>query len=90
MVQPWWFGEPTFKATGLYLCGLPALEATHRLVPPQPRTDAHKARSRVQQMAPGPDRWRERSRTHQGFADAMADQWGGTGADLLMGAILHA
>jgi hypothetical protein len=28
-------------------------------------------------MPPGPNRWKERSRTYQGIADAMADQWGG-------------
>ncbi len=76
-VQPWWFGDPAFKATGLYLRGLPALTATARLTPPKTGTAAHKAWSRVHRMPPGPDRWKERSRTFQGIADAMADQWGG-------------
>lgn len=76
IVQPWWFGDPAFKATGLYLRGLPPLEATSRLTPPARGTDAHKAWSAVHRASPGPDRWRIRSRTHQGLADAMADQWG--------------
>lgn len=74
-VQPWWFGEPAFKATGLYLRGLPPLVATNRLVPPKSGTDAHKAWSQVHRASPGPDRWRERSRTYQGIAQAMAAQW---------------
>jgi hypothetical protein len=33
--------------------------------------------AKVHRMPPGPERWKERSRTYQGIADAMADQWGG-------------
>jgi len=77
IVQPWWFGEPYFKATGLYLRGLRPLEPTRRLVPPKAGTLEHKAWSKIHRMPPGPERWRERSRTFQGVADAMADQWGG-------------
>lgn len=76
-VQPWWFGDPFFKAIGLYLKNLPALVATNRLVPPARGTDEHKAWSRVHRMSPGPNRWRERSRFFAGASDAMADQWGG-------------
>jgi hypothetical protein len=76
IVQPWWFGDPAFKATGWYLDGLAPLTPTRRLTPPAPGTDAHKAWSRVHRASPGPDRWRERSRTHPGMADAAADQWG--------------
>lgn len=75
-VQPWWFGDPAFKATGLYLRGLPPLEPTDRLTPPETGTDTHKTWSRVHRMPPGPDRWKERSRTYPGIAAAMADQWG--------------
>lgn len=39
--------------------------------------EAHKAWSRVHRMPPGPDRWKERSRTFPGIAEALADQWGG-------------
>ncbi len=76
VVQPWWFGEPAFKATGLYLRGMPPLAATDRLKPPKPGTNEHKAWSKVHRASPSPDRWRIRSRTFEGMADAMADQWG--------------
>lgn len=76
IVQPWWFGEPFFKATGFYLRGLPQLRATNRLTPPKAGTDAHKAWSAVHRASPGPDRWKLRSRTFAGVADACADQWG--------------
>lgn len=81
IVQPWWFGDPAFKATGFYRRGLPDLIPTRRLTPPNPGTEAHKAWSRVHRMPPGPDRWKERSRTFPGIAEALADQWGG--ADLV-------
>jgi hypothetical protein len=77
IVQPWWFGDPFFKATGFYLRGLPQLTATNRLIPPKPGTAAHKAWSAVHRASPGPDRWKERSRTFPGMADAAADQWAG-------------
>lgn len=76
-VQPWWFGEPFFKGTSFYLRNLPPLMPTNKLVPPKAGTDEHKAWSRVHRMPPGPDRWKERSRTFDGIARAMADQWGG-------------
>lgn len=75
-VQPFWFGDPFFKATGLELIELPALEATNSLTPPLPGTAEHKAWSRVHREPPGPDRARKRSETFPGIADAMADQWG--------------
>lgn len=76
IVQPWWFGEPFFKATGLYLRGLAPLTATNRLTPPRPGTDNHKAWSAIHRAPPGPDRWKFRSRTFDGIAHAMAAQWG--------------
>jgi hypothetical protein len=75
-VQPWWFGDPAFKGTGLYLRGLPALVPTDRLTPPKPGTDEHKAWSAIHRAPPGPDRWAFRSKTFAGIANAMADQWG--------------
>ncbi|WP_069307827.1 hypothetical protein [Methylobrevis pamukkalensis] len=75
IVQPWWFGDPAFKATGFYLRGLPPLVATDRLTPPKPGSDAHRAWSAVHRASPGPDRWRIRSRTSEGIARAMAAQW---------------
>lgn len=79
-VQPWWFGEPFFKATSFYLRGLPPLVPTNRLTPPKPGTDAHKAWSAIHRAPPGPDRWKFRSRTFDGIAQAAADQWGGFAA----------
>lgn len=79
IVQPWWFGEPFFKATGFYLRGLPQLRPTLRLIPPKKAEEEarHKEWSAIWFASPGKDRWRFRSRTFQGVADACADQWGG-------------
>lgn len=67
IVQPWQFGHGETKATCLWLKGLP------ELVP----TDIVEGREqRVWKMAPSPDRWKKRSETYQGMADAMAAQWG--------------
>jgi len=76
-VQPWHFGDPSFKATSFYLRGLPPLVATNRLVPPKAGTDEHKRWSVVHRASPGADRWKIRSQTQPGIADAMALQWGG-------------
>jgi hypothetical protein len=75
-VQPWWFGEPYFKATGFELVNLPALRPTNRLTPPKAGTADHKTWSRVHRMSPGPERAKKRSETFPGIADACADQWG--------------
>jgi hypothetical protein len=66
-IQPWMFGHGEVKATCLWLRGLPPLEPTAVV-------DGRVAR--VHRMAPGPERWRERSRTLPGIAEAMAEQWG--------------
>lgn len=66
IIQPWQFGHGETKATCLWLKNLP------KLVP----TDVVDGRSpRVHFASPGPDRWKERSRTMAGIAAAMADQW---------------
>ena len=66
IIQPWQFGHGETKATCLWLKGLP------KLVP----TDIVAGReARVHKMPPGPDRWKERSRTFTGIAEAMASQW---------------
>lgn len=75
-VQPHWFGDPAFKATGLYLKNLPPLVKTNPLTPPAKGTPEHKAWSAVHRASPGPDRWKFRSRTFDGIAAAMANQWG--------------
>ena len=76
VVQPWWFGEPMFKATGFELQGLPPLVPTNKLTPPKPGTPEHKEWSWVHRCPPGPDRWKIRSTTPKGVAQAMANQWG--------------
>lgn len=77
IVQPWWFGDPAFKATGFELIGLPPLVPTSTLTPPRAGTPEHVAWSAIHRTPPGPDRWKIRSRTFPGIAAAMADQWGG-------------
>ena len=67
IIQPWMFGHGEVKATCLWLKNLPPL------VP----TDIVEGRTpRVHFASPGPDRWKERSRTLPGIAAAMAAQWG--------------
>jgi hypothetical protein len=75
-VQPWWFGDPAFKATSFYLKKLPPLIATNRLVPPKAGTEEHKKWSVIHLASPGPNRWRLRYRTFPGIAAAAAQQWG--------------
>jgi hypothetical protein len=77
IVQPWWFGVPRFKATGFFLRGLPPLVPTNALERPRKGTAAHKAWSDIHRASPGPDRWKFRSATPPGVAQALADQWGG-------------
>jgi hypothetical protein len=67
IIQPWQFGHGETKATCLWLKNLPKLIATNVVAGREPR---------VHKCPPGPDRWKERSRTLQGVAAAMADQWG--------------
>lgn len=67
VVQPYQFGHGETKATCLWLKGLPKLRPTNIV---QGREQ------RVHRMPPSPNRWKERSRTYQGIADAMAQQWG--------------
>ena len=66
IIQPWQFGHGETKATCLWLKNLPKLVPTKIVEGREPR---------VHHASPGPDRWKERSRTLQGIADAMAEQW---------------
>lgn len=77
-VQPWMFGTPESKATGLRLKNLPKLvpHADADEVLAHGRTLPDKVFQRVFNLPPSPDRWKERSRTFPGVAQAMADQWG--------------
>lgn len=67
VLQPWQYGHGETKATCLWLKNLPPLQPTNIVEGREPR---------IHRMAPGPDRWKERSKTYSGIAEAMADQWG--------------
>lgn len=67
IIQPWQFGHGETKATCLWLKNLPKLTPTNIV---------EGREAKVHRMPPGPDRWKERSRTYQGIADAFAAQWG--------------
>lgn len=69
-IQPWQFGHGETKKTGLWLKGLPKLEPTNIV---DGRAD------RVHRLPPSKDRWKLRSLTYPGIANAMADQWGFVG-----------
>lgn len=75
VVQPWMFGHLEQKATCLWLDGLPLLKPT-RVVKDEMMQLPKRERERLHYCSPGPDRWKERSRTFKGIAQAMADQWG--------------
>lgn len=66
-LQPWQFGHGETKKTGLWKRGLPDLIPTNVV---EGRAD------RIHRMPPSKGRWKLRSTTYQGIADAMADQWG--------------
>lgn len=73
MVQPWMFGEDASKATCLWLVGLPKLTPTKVI---KKKRYANQTPSGSNKLGPSPDRWKLRSTTFQGIADAMAKQWG--------------
>jgi hypothetical protein len=66
ILQPWQFGHGETKATCLWLKNLPPLIPTNIVAGRE---------ARIHKMPPGPDRWKERSRTFPGIAAAMATQW---------------
>jgi hypothetical protein len=67
IIQPWMFGQGETKATCLWLKNLPKL---------QPTNIVEGRYGRVWNESPGPNRWKNRSRTYTGIAEAMATQWG--------------
>jgi site-specific DNA-cytosine methylase len=67
IIQPWQYGHGETKATCLWLKNLPKLTPTNVV---------EGREARVHKMPPSPDRWKERSRTYEGIAAAMAAQWG--------------
>lgn len=79
IIQPYQFGEDASKATCLWLKDLPHLQETKR-VPPRvvdgKKRWANQTDSGQNRLGPSDDRWKLRSATYQGIADAMAAQWG--------------
>lgn len=67
VIQPWMFGHGETKATCLWLKNLPRLQATRYM---------QEKKARVHGEPPSPDRWKNRSRSYSGIAEAMAFQWG--------------
>lgn len=67
IIQPWQFGHGETKATCLWLKNLPNLKPTNIVTGREPR---------IHKMGPSKDRWKERSRTYSGIAEAIATQWG--------------
>ncbi|WP_408625616.1 hypothetical protein [Burkholderia cenocepacia] len=70
VIQPYEFGEPYTKAACLWLKNLPML------TPQTKKSDFPEIKAACHSASPGPDRWKERSRTYAGIANAMAEQWG--------------
>jgi site-specific DNA-cytosine methylase len=69
VIQPWQFGHGETKATCLWLKNLPKL---------QPTNIVEGREARIHKLPPSPDRWKIRSATYPGIAEAMANQWGGS------------
>ena len=75
VIQPWMFGHMEQKATCLWLEGLPLLEPTDN-VKAQMLELPKRERERLHYLPPSKDRWKLRSATYKGIAEAMAQQWG--------------
>lgn len=79
IIQPHWFGDDASKNTCLWLEGLPPLTPTNQIEPRivnGKKRWANQTDSGQNRLSPSSDRWKERSRTYQGIANAMAAQWG--------------
>lgn len=74
-IQPYDFGHLERKATGLWLKNLPVLTPTND-VKAETLALPYSETAKVHHASPGADRWKDRSRTYEGIAQAMADQWG--------------
>ena len=75
VIQPWMFGHMEQKATCLWLKGLPLLQPTNNVKEEMMKLPDNE-RQRLHYLPPSADRWKLRSTTYQGIADAMAQQWG--------------
>ena len=77
IIQPWMFGDPFTKTTCLWLKGLPKLKSTDITHKGERHiTKSGKSLPEWYNLPPGPDRAKTRSRTFEGIANAMAEQWG--------------
>lgn len=76
IIQPWQFGHDASKATCLWLKGLPLLEPTSVLPGGKTARRANQTPSGQNKLGPSPDRWKLRSITYPGIAEAFAAQWG--------------
>lgn len=74
IIQPWQFGHTESKATCLWLKNLPKLVEANN-VKAEMMLLPDRERQRLHYLPPSPDRWKIRSKTYQGIADAIADQW---------------
>jgi hypothetical protein len=78
-IQPWQFGHDASKATCLWLKNLPPLTPTQIIAPriiDGRKRWGNQTDSGQNKLPPSADRWKIRSATYQGIADAMAAQWG--------------
>ncbi len=75
IVQPWWFGHDASKKTCLWLKNLPLLTPTDMLAGDSKTRRGNQTASGQNKLPPSKDRWKIRSATYQGIADAMAAQW---------------
>ena len=76
IIQPWWFGHDASKKTCLWLIDLPPLKPTDMLPGDAKTRRGNQTVSGQNKLPPSKDRWKIRSATYKGIADAMADQWG--------------
>jgi len=76
IIQPWWFGHDASKKTCLWLKNLPLLTPTDLLPGDSKTRRANQTASGQNKLPPSKDRWKIRSSTYRGIADAMAKQWG--------------
>lgn len=75
-IQPYQFGHPESKRTCLWLKNLPLLRSTKVLKKPSVGYWDNQTPSGQNKLGPSKDRWKQRSRTYEGVAEAMAEQWG--------------
>lgn len=76
IIQPWWFGHDASKKTCLWLKNLPLLQPTDKLPGDDKTRRANQTASGQNKLPPSKDRWKIRSETYAGIANAMAAQWG--------------